>query len=58
MPDWRQEYLAGLNEAEQQQHPLNNELIAACQCHAPADITSHPTSHGHFVANIGRASKS
>ncbi|AEO69102.1 uncharacterized protein THITE_2146125 [Thermothielavioides terrestris NRRL 8126] len=29
MPDWRQEYLAGLSDAEKQKSPLNHELIAA-----------------------------
>ncbi|KAL2262681.1 hypothetical protein VTK26DRAFT_434 [Humicola hyalothermophila] len=29
MPDWRQEYLAGIREAEQQ-HPVNRDLLAAC----------------------------
>lgn len=28
--DWRQEYLASIRDVEQQ-HPINRELIAACE---------------------------
>ena len=32
MPDWRQEYLTGIRDAEKQ-YPINRELIAGCQSH-------------------------
>lgn len=36
MPDWREEFLAGIIETEQQ-NPVNRELVDACLCHALSD---------------------
>jgi hypothetical protein len=38
MPDWREEFLAGIIETEQQ-NPVNRELVDACSSQPPSTLT-------------------